>query len=286
MHLIFVSGLSGSGKSVALQMLEDIGYYCVDNIPAALLSEFVQHAVEADDPAFMKTAIGVDARNRRTDIESVPQLVAKIRHDGASLEVIYLHAETDILLNRYRQTNRRHPLSGGGASLEEAIMAERVILEPISRNADYIIDSSHTSVHDLRELIRARVDREGVGPNAMALQFESFGFKNGMPSDADFVFDVRCLPNPYWDKQLRHLTGRDRPVIEYLDQQDDVHAMFDAICSFLTPWLPKYAANNRSYLTIAVGCTGGQHRSVYMSDRLSRHFASAYANTVCRHTAL
>jgi UPF0042 nucleotide-binding protein len=271
---------------VALQMLEDLGYYCVDNIPAALLSEFVKHAVDAEDPVFVQTAIGIDARNRRADVESVPDLVRKIREDGTDIEVIYLHAETDILLNRYRQTNRRHPLSRMGASLEEAIKAERIMLEPISRNADYIIDSSRTSVHDLRELIRARVDREGTGPNAMALQFESFGFKTGIPSDADFVFDVRCLPNPYWKKELRRLTGRDRAVIDFLEQQDDVHAMFDTICSFLTPWLSKYAANNRSYLTICIGCTGGQHRSVYMTDRLSRHFATIYANTVCRHTAL
>ncbi len=286
MHLIFVSGLSGSGKSVALQMLEDLGYYCVDNIPAGLLRDLVAHAVNAEDPVFVRTAIGIDARNRRADIASVPDLFSKIRAKDIALEVVYLHAETDVLLNRYRQTNRRHPLSGSGASLEDAIKAEKIILEPIARSADYIIDSSATSVHELRELIRARVDRDQKGPSRMALQIESFGFKNGMPGDADFVFDVRCLPNPYWEKTLRQLNGRDRPVIEYLENQDEVRAMFDAIVTFLTPWLPKFAANNRSYLTIAIGCTGGQHRSVYMADRLARHFASAYNNIVCRHTGL
>lgn len=286
MHLIIVSGLSGSGKSVALQMLEDLGYYCVDNIPAGLLRAFVSHAIEAEDSVFVKTAIGIDARNRRTDIASVPQLFDKIRAHDINLEVFYLQSEVDVLLNRYRRSNRRHPLSGSGASLEDAILAEKVILEPIARSADYVIDSSHTSVHELRELIRARVDRKRDGPNHMALQFESFGFKNGMPGDADFVFDVRCLPNPYWEKTLRRLNGRDRPVIQYLEQQDDIQAMFDAIVSFLTPWLAKFAANNRSYLTIAIGCTGGQHRSVYMADRLSRHFASSFSNVVCRHTAL
>lgn len=286
MHLIFVSGLSGSGKTVALQMLEDSGYYCIDNIPAGLLKQFVHHATDADDPVFIKTAIGIDARNRRADIASVPDLFSKIREQNIKLEVIYLHAETDVLLHRYRQTNRRHPLSGGGASLEDAIRAEKIILEPISRSADYIIDSSNTSVHELRELIRARVDREQSNPPRMALQIESFGYKNGMPDDADFVFDVRCLPNPYWDKALRSQNGRDTPVINYLEQQPDVHAMFDAIVTFLTPWLSKFTANNRSYLTVAIGCTGGQHRSVYMADRLSRHFSESHSNTVCRHTAL
>ncbi len=286
MHLLFVSGLSGSGKSVALQMLEDLQYYCVDNIPAALLQEFVSYAVQTDDPAFERTAIGIDARNRRSDIESVPALVRTIRRKDIEVEVFYLHAETDVVLNRFRQTNRRHPMSHAGTSLEDAIRAEKLVLEPMARSADYIIDSSRTSVHELRELIRARVDREGTGPSAMALQFESFGFKHGMPGDADFVFDVRCLPNPYWEKRLRRLTGRDRAVMDYLEQQDDVHLMFDSICAFLTPLLPRFAANNRSYLTVAIGCTGGQHRSVYMADRLSRHFAQSHQNVVCRHTAL
>lgn len=286
MHLLFVSGLSGSGKSVALQMLEDLQYYCVDNIPAALLHEFVSYAMQTDDPAFEKTAIGIDARNRRSDIESVPALVRTIRQKDIDVEVFYLHAETDVVLNRFRQSNRRHPMSHAGTSLEDAIRAEKLVLEPMARSADYIIDSSRTSVHDLRELIRARVDREGLGPSAMSLQFESFGFKHGMPGDADFVFDVRCLPNPYWEKRLRRLTGRDRAVVDYLEQQDDVHLMFDSIVTFLTPLLPRFAANNRSYLTVAIGCTGGQHRSVYMADRLSRHFASAHHNVVCRHTAL
>ncbi|MEM6639157.1 MAG: RNase adapter RapZ [Pseudomonadota bacterium] len=286
MHLLFVSGLSGSGKSVALQMLEDLQYYCIDNIPAALLREFVSYAMQTDDPAFERTAIGIDARNRRSDIESVPALVRTIRQSDIDVEVFYLHAETDVVLNRFRQSNRRHPMSHAGTSLEDAIRAEKLVLEPMARSADYIIDSSRTSVHELRELIRARVDRAGAGPSAMALQFESFGFKHGMPGDADFVFDVRCLPNPYWEKRLRRLTGRDRPVVDYLEQQDDVHVMFDSICNFLTPLLPRFAANNRSYLTIAIGCTGGQHRSVYMADRLSRHFNETHTNVVCRHTAL
>ena len=286
MHLLFVSGLSGSGKSVALQMLEDLQYYCIDNIPAALLHEFVSYAMKTDDPAFERTAIGIDSRNRRADIESLPSLVRTIRQSDIEVEVFYLHADTDVVLNRFRQTNRRHPMSHAGTSLEDAIRAEKLVLEPMARSADYIIDSSRTSVHELRELIRARVDREGAGPSAMALQFESFGFKHGMPGDADFVFDVRCLPNPYWEKRLRRLTGRDRAVIDYLEQQDDVNVLFDSICKFLTPLLPRFAAMNRSYLTIAIGCTGGQHRSVYMADRLSRHFAQSLSNVVCRHTAL
>lgn len=286
LRLIIVSGLSGSGKTVALQMLEDLGYYCIDNIPAGLLRAFVSHAIDADDPVFVKTAIGIDARNRRADIASVPALFDKIAEIDVAFEVIFLHAEVDVLLNRYRKTNRKHPLSGAGTSLEDAIEAEQKILEPIARCADYIIDSSNTSVHELRELIRARVDRDQDIVGRMALQFESFGYKNGMPGDADFVFDVRCLPNPYWEKSLRSLTGRDEAVIAYLHAQDDVGEMFDCIVAFLTPWLAKFAANNRSYLTVAIGCTGGQHRSVYMAERLTQHFASTHTNVVCRHTAL
>lgn len=286
MRLIFVSGLSGSGKSVALQMLEDLGYYCIDNIPAGLLRTFVSHAVDADDPVFVKTAIGIDARNRPADIAVVPELFEQLRRSGIAFEVIFLHADVDVLFNRYRNTRRKHPLSHGGMSLPDAITQETELLDAVSRDADYIIDSSSTSVHELRELIRARVAREDDETHGMALQIESFGFKNGMPDDADFVFDVRCLPNPHWEQSLREMSGLDEPVIRYLDSQEDAIAMFNDIVDLLTRWLPKFAANDRSYLTIAIGCTGGQHRSVYMANKLAKHFSALYPNVDCRHTAL
>ena len=286
MRLLFVTGLSGSGKTVALQMLEDLNYYCIDNIPAGLLRTFVAHAVDAEDPAFDRTAIGIDARNRSADILAVPALFQKLRSLSIAFEVIYLHADLDVLLSRYRESRRKHPLTRSGKSLPDAIAEEKALLDPIAREADYVIDSSQTSVHDLRDLIRARVAHGDSDPRAMALQFESFGFKNGMPGDADFVFDVRCLPNPYWEQHLRPLTGRDQPVIEYLDAQSDVNEMCNDIIAFLERWLPRFAANNRSYLTVAIGCTGGQHRSVHMANRLARYFSTIYPNVACRHTSV
>ena len=286
MQLIFVSGLSGAGKTVALQMLEDLGFYCIDNIPAGLLRTFVRHAVEAKDSAFARTAVGIDARNRSSDIDAVPQLFEKLRSLDIDFDVIFIHADVDVLLSRYRETRRKHPLSGAGRDLRDAIAEETAILDPVAREADYVIDSSRTSVHELRELIRARVDRDTDSGRGMSLQIESFGFKSGIPGDADFVFDVRCLPNPHWEKSLRELSGLDQPVVDFLDAQEDANRMYDDIVRFLEDWLPRFAANNRSYLTIAIGCTGGQHRSVYMTQRLARHFADKVPNVICRHTAL
>ncbi len=286
MQLIFVSGLSGAGKTVALQMLEDLGFYCIDNIPAGLLRTFVRHAVEAKDSAFARTAVGIDARNRSSDIDAVPQLFEKLRSLDIDFDVIFIHADVDVLLSRYRETRRKHPLSGAGRDLRDAIAEETAILDPVAREADYVIDSSRTSVHELRELIRARVDRDTDSGRGMSLQIESFGFKSGIPGDADFVFDVRCLPNPHWEKSLRELSGLDQPVVDFLDAQEDANRMYDDIVAFLQDWLPRFAANNRSYLTIAIGCTGGQHRSVYMTQRLARHFADKVPNVICRHTAL
>lgn len=281
MRLIVISGLSGSGKSVALHMLEDLGYYCVDNIPAGLLPMFIAHTVRSDETAYRHTAIGVDARNRAEEISSVPQLVAELKRSGVNCEVIYLRAEKESLLKRYSETRRRHPLSHSGLGLTEAISEEQRLLEPIASSADLVIDTTRSSVHDLRELIRQRVAARDQGH--LSVLFESFAYRHGIPGDADFVFDVRHLPNPYWEPGLAQFTGRDRAVIEYLQRHDIVQRMEDDIRNFVERWLPEFARSNRSYLTIAVGCTGGQHRSVYLVERLAAYFSARLPAVLARH---
>jgi UPF0042 nucleotide-binding protein len=284
MRLIIVSGLSGSGKSVALHLLEDIDFYCVDNIPAALLKPFVSHTIRDTDAPYPQTAVGLDARNRPHEIETIPSLVAELRRIGISCEVLYLHASDEVLLKRYAETRRKHPLVSRDVSLREAIATERRLMEPITASADLVIDTSHMGVHALRERIRERIDRRHEG--RLALMFESFGYKNGIPGDADFVFDVRTLPNPYWEHSLRQLTGRDPQVIEYLAGHAQVAAMVAALIEFLAQRITEFARANRSYLTIAVGCTGGQHRSVYVAEQLAAHFRESYPQVQTRHDSL
>jgi UPF0042 nucleotide-binding protein len=284
MRLIIVSGLSGSGKSVALHMLEDIDFYCVDNIPAALLKSFISHTVRGMGDTYPRTAVGLDARNRPNEIETIPALVGELRRSGIGCEVLYLHAADEVLLKRYAETRRKHPLVTGDISLREAIATERKLLEPISSAADLVIDTSQMGVHALRELIRERVDRRRDG--RLSLMFESFGYKHGIPGDADFVFDVRNLPNPYWEHALRHLNGRDAAVIEYLEGHAGVRSMVDDLIEFLEKRVSEFAQANRSYLTIAIGCTGGQHRSVYIAERLARHFRKEYPQALTRHDSL
>jgi UPF0042 nucleotide-binding protein len=284
MHLIIVSGLSGSGKSVALHMLEDIDYYCVDNIPAALLKPLISHTVRGGGESYPRTAVGLDARNRPNEIETVPALVAELRRSGIGCEVLYLHASDAVLLKRYSETRRKHPLITQGIGLREAIASERALLEPITAAADLVIDTSNMGVHALRELIRGRVDRRHDG--RLSLLFESFGFKYGIPGDADFVFDVRSLPNPYWEHALRDLSGCDAPVVQYLTSHPAVQAMITDIGDFLNRRIPEFSLANRSYLTIAIGCTGGRHRSVFIAERLAAVFRKSYPEVLTRHNAL
>ncbi len=281
MRLVIVSGLSGSGKSVALHMLEDLDYYCVDNIPAGLLPMFISHTVRSHESTYESTAVGVDARNRPAEIASVPKLVAELKRSGVGCEVLFLRADEEVLLKRYSETRRRHPLSRDGTGLKEAIRQELALLEPISDAADLVIDTTRTTVHELRELIRLRV--AGRPEGRMSILFESFAYRHGVPDDADFVFDVRSLPNPHWEPGLARLTGRDAEVAEYLELHAQVAKMFGDIVTFLEHWIPELARTNRSYLTIAIGCTGGQHRSVYMVERLARHFAQHYPVVHARH---
>jgi UPF0042 nucleotide-binding protein len=283
MRLVIVSGFSGSGKSVALHMLEDLDYYCVDNIPAGLLPMFISHTVRTNESTYGFTAVGVDARNSPSEIASVPKLVDELKRSGVECDVLFLRAEDDVILKRYSETRRRHPLSRDGRPLADAIREEHRLLQPIADAADLIIDTTRSSVHELRELIRQRV---GGRSGRMSILFESFAFRHGVPGDADFVFDVRSLPNPYWEPGLAQLSGRDAAVAEYLDRFPIVTSMYEDIVTFLERWIPELIKTNRSYLTIAIGCTGGQHRSVYLVERLARHFSAKYTNVQAKHEYL
>ena len=284
MRLIIVSGLSGSGKSVALHMLEDIDFYCVDNIPAALLKPFISHTVRAMGDTYPRTAVGLDARNRASEIETIPALVAELRRSNINCEVLYLHAAEEVLLKRYAETRRKHPLVSGEVGLREAIALERKLLEPITTAADWVIDTSNMGVHALRDLIRERIELRREGQ--LSLMFESFGYKHGIPGDADFVFDVRSLPNPHWETALRKLNGRDPAVMEYLAGFASVRSMIADLTAFLEKRLSEFSQANRSYLTIAIGCTGGQHRSVYIAEQLAEHFRKAHPQVLTRHDSL
>ena len=284
MRIIIVSGLSGSGKSVALHMLEDLGFYCIDNIPAALLKPFISHTVRSAEKTYERTAIGLDAHNTAAEIATVPKLIDELKRSGVELEVLFLVTGDEELLRRFAETRRIHPMSRGYMDLREAIAMERQLLDPIGNAADLIIDTSGMGVHALRETIHERIEQHKAG--RLSLTFESFGFKHGIPGDADFVFDARSLPNPYWEPALRKLTGRDADVVRYLEAQEDAGHLIADIERFIAARIPEYEKNNRGYLTVAIGCTGGQHRSVYIAERLAERFAARYPNVNTRHSGL
>ena len=284
MRLIVVSGLSGSGKSVALHVLEDLGYYCIDNMPAALLRSVIDEVRSGDEGSSNLLALGVDARNRQQDLEALPRLIEELRQQNIQTELLFLQSSDDVLLKRYSETRRRHPLADHGTALRAAIASEREMLAEVLNSADLIIDTSRTSIYELADTIRERIDRRETG--ALSVLIESFGFKHGIPADADFVFDLRCLPNPYWTVELRGLTGQDNEVTEFLDAQPAFLAMFDDILAFLKRWIPKYNDVQRGYLTVALGCTGGQHRSVYMTDKLAAALRESHDPVLTRHNEL
>lgn len=284
MRLIVVSGLSGSGKSVALHVLEDLGYYCIDNMPAALLKSVVEEVTMGDDKSKRLLALGVDARNRRENLESLPRLIDELRQQDVQTELLFLQSTDDVLLKRYSESRRRHPLAEHGTALRSAIENERELLSVIVNSADLIIDTSRTSIYDLAELIRERIDRRKR--NTLSVLIESFGFKNGIPADADFVFDMRCLPNPYWTLELRGLTGLDKEVRDFLDAQEAFAAMYEDVLGFLKRWIPEYDAVHRGYLTVAIGCTGGQHRSVCMTEKLASALRDMHDPVLTRHNEL
>ena len=284
LRLIVVSGLSGSGKSVALHVLEDLGYYCIDNLPAGLLLSAVDEVRRGNGDSPQNLAVGVDARNRADDLDALPSLLQKLRSQGVETDVIFLHASDEILLKRYGESRRRHPLAQHGTQLRAAIESERAVLSEVQMSADLIIDTSQSSIYELADVIRSRVDRREK--QSLSVLIESFGFKYGIPTDADFVFDLRSLPNPYWSLELRGLTGLDDEVQEFLDEQEKYGAMYEDIRQFLGRWVPHYKNANRGYLTIAIGCTGGQHRSVYMTEKLAAALREHHEPILTRHNSL
>ena len=284
MRLIIVSGLSGSGKSVALHILEDLGYYCVDNMPAALLKSVIEEVKTDSDESEQLLAVGVDARNRQEDLESLPRLLEELKQQQIQTELLFLQSSDDVLLQRYRESRRRHPLAEHGTALRAAIDRERELMSVIVNAADLIIDTSRTSVYELADTIRERVGSRST--QSLSVLLESFGFKNGIPADADFVFDMRCLPNPYWTVELRGLTGRDKEVSDFLDAQDAFVRMYEDILEFLRRWIPEYDDVHRGYLTVAIGCTGGQHRSVYMTEKLAAALRDMHDPVLTRHNEL
>jgi len=284
MKLVIVSGLSGSGKSVALHTLEDLGFFSIDNLPLFLLKDLTMGLNESLDDVFKHTAVGIDARSEAAELQELPELIRAARERGIECRVVFLDAHTDTLIRRFSETRRRHPLTRGDRPLADAIKLERQLLEPIRRVADVRIDTSQTNVHELRDLVRARVWGD-ASPKASIL-LQSFGFKHGVPADVDFLFDVRCLPNPHWEPDLKPLTGLDRPVVEFLECSPDVRHMRDDIAAYFDRWIPLFETDGRSYLTIAIGCTGGQHRSVYMTEALRGHFERGGHNVMVRHREL
>lgn len=284
MKLVIVSGRSGSGKSTALHQLEDLGYYCVDNLPVALLPELVANFLQENTKTNQGLAVGIDARNRPADIARYGDIATTLTAQNTRPDVVYLDARDDILLARFSATRRRHPLSSDSRSLDEAIAFERELLDPLASRAVLQLDTTTLTVHELRENLRTRFADPSTTQRSVLL--ESFGFKHGVPLDTDLVFDVRCLPNPHWEMSLRHLTGLDQPVADYLTDHPLVEALFNDIESFLNKWLPELQANDRSYVTVAIGCTGGQHRSVYMVERLAQVLTNSLGKLQVRHREL
>lgn len=283
MKLIIVSGRSGSGKTTCLHVLEDLGYYCVDNIPASLLGALARR-LSSDDLQLEHVAVSIDARNLYEDLKKFQEIYDSLSQLPLDRQIIFLDADDNTLLKRFSETRRKHPLSDAQTGLMEAIIYERELLEPIATLANLTLDTSTLNLHQLRDIIKNRVALNDG--NGLALQFQSFGFKNGVPVDADIVFDARCLPNPYWVEALRPLTGLDREVAGFLENQQDVTEMLQDIVAYLEKWLPRFQTNNRSYITVAIGCTGGQHRSVYLCEKLGRHFATKRYNAQVRHKEL
>ena len=278
MEVVLISGLSGSGKSIALNVLEDSGYYCVDNLPAPLLSDLISHLrLEGHE----RVAVAVDMRGG-SSIAALPPQLRKLESDGVGLRFVFLDARDEVLIQRFSETRRRHPLAEGDVTLEEAIGREREALEMLASMGHHI-DTSNLRPNALRASIKDFISLdEGSG---ITLLFESFGFKHGIPLDADLVFDVRCLPNPHYDPLLRPLTGRHAEVIRFLEAQPEVARMEADHCRFIGDWLPAYVRDNRSYLTVGIGCTGGQHRSVYLAEKLAAHFRAS-ARVLVRHRSL
>ncbi len=281
MKLIIISGLSGSGKSVALHTMEDEGFYCVDNFPLGLLTEFVDQIKKQQIQIYDEVAVGIDARSGAEDLKQFNDTIKLIKSKHIEVEVIYIHADINELIKRFSDTRRRHPLTRKGIPLAEAIDIERNLLLPIAKDADLNLDTTHTNVHQLRSLVKNTIISRPK--EQLSILIQSFGFKHSTPTDSDFVFDVRCLPNPHWEPSLQALTGQDKPVQDFFNRHDEVADMIKHIKVFMDHWIPKFAEQSRYYLTISIGCTGGQHRSVFIAEQLHKHFSAQYAGASIRH---
>ncbi|MBP7891515.1 MAG: RNase adapter RapZ [Arenimonas sp.] len=266
--LVIVSGLSGSGKSVALRTLEDLGFYCVDNLPANLLPELVQN-MAADDLRRHRIAVGIDVRNLTNDLRLIGHLLTRVRTQGFETKLVFFDTDDAVLIKRFSETRRKHPLSMQGLPLSDAIAEERRQLQPLVALADLVVDTTALNVHQLRKRVLDEV--QGHARSSISILFESFAYKRGVPPDADFVFDTRCLPNPHWVPELRPLSGKDAAVKAYFEADPQVATYLRQVTEFIDTWLPRFEAETRSYLTVAFGCTGGKHRSVYLADSLTRH---------------
>lgn len=280
MHFVIISGVSGGGKSVALHALEDLGYFAVDNLPLNLLPALADE-LSADD----RVAAVVDVREPGHSMEAFPDLLSQVRQRHVEPEVIFLEADRDVLIERFSETRRRHPLTEGERPLSEALDQEQAMLEPVRQFAELVIDTSRSNIHQLRQLVQDRVGCRD-GRDAMSLLLQSFGFKHGTPRDTDMLFDVRCLPNPYWNPALRGLTGKDPAVRDFLAQSDVVNDMCTCVGEFLERWVPRFEAENRVYLSVSVGCTGGRHRSVFVIETLAERLRERYPYLLVRHRDL
>ncbi len=284
-ELIIISGMSGSGKTIALRTLEDLDYYCVDNLPINMLTQFIQH-IEKNRDDFQHVCVGIDIRNSKSAFKDLPNIIKRINQSIIKVTILFLTADNSCLLKRYSETRRAHPLSNKSHkySLTQAIKHERELLEPLAALADLLIDTSETSAPQLRDKIWRQLNADSSGKLSLLLQ--SFAFKRGVPFDADFVFDARCLPNPFWHKELREFCGKDKPIIDFLQKQPLVNDFYNDIAQFIEKWIPLFNEHDRSYLTIAIGCTGGKHRSVYLAEKLHHQLNKTNANILIQHREL
>ncbi len=283
-RLIIVSGLSGAGKTVVLNTLEDLSYYTIDNLPVSLLNTLIEQFSEKNSTLAKQIVIGIDARNNHDDFSFLSETILSLRGKDISTDLIFIEANDDVLTKRFSETRRKHPLSSGSTSLTDAIKLEREIIGPLAEAADLCIDTSYMQLSELRDMVRKRVAHREKA--RLSLQIMSFGYKNGIPKDADFVFDLRCLPNPYWKKSLRQFSGKDQPIIDFLNKQESVEIMLNDLMYFLERWIPQFENDNRSYLSIAFGCTGGHHRSVFIAEQLAEKFGTSGKQVIMKHRDL
>ncbi|WP_424681905.1 RNase adapter RapZ [Frateuria sp. YIM B11624] len=282
-HLVVLTGMSGGGKTVALRALEDLEFYCVDNLPSGLLPQLVQSVMQNGGGRRRRIAVGVDVRNRGEDFAHMPLVLSELAAAGVHVHLVFLDCRDEVLIKRYSETRRRHPLALRGVSLADAIAEERRLLRPLVGIAEKVIDSSELNVHQLRRLIATGY---AAATEGLTLMFQSFAFRRGLPLDSDFVFDARCLPNPHWQPELRPLSGKDAPVREFLEAEPMVGEYFADTARWLDAWLPRFEQDDRSYVTISVGCTGGRHRSVYLVERLAAHYRARREGVLTFHREL